>query len=422
MRHVIIGNGAAGNAAAAAIRERDPAAEVLILGDEPQPAYFRPLITSLIDEVPPRDLSFPEGPAESPQVEVRLGARVVGLDAAAQQLTLEDGQTCSFDRLLLATGAAALVPDIPGWPGPGTFVLRTMADAQALARATKSATKAVVIGAGRVGLKAGLSLRQLGLAVTLVEQGPHVAPMQFDEVSGAILGQALEARGIGLCLGNTVTEVKREGGQRIQGVVLEDGRFLEAEMVVAAVGVRPNLKLAQKAGLSVNQGIVVDEYLRTSVPEIFAAGDAAETRDLVTGRSLVSGLWTNAMEMGRLAGSNMTGAGLTYPGAWGVGNSLEVAGIPTVAVGLTNPVPAEAYEIYQTRQGNIYRKLVCQDEVLVGALLIGDIDSAGVYAGLIKGKTKIRRISQLLQQPRRSVASRLAAHVQGKRAVGTRIV
>jgi nitrite reductase (NADH) large subunit len=408
MRQVIIGNGAAGNAAAAAIWSRDPAAKVLILSAESQPAYFRPLITNLIDEVPSADLFFQERAAGPPQAEVHLGTGVLGLEAEKKQLTLEGGQTCFYDRLLLATGASPIVPDIPGWPGPGTFVLRTLADARALAQAAQEARSAVVIGAGRVGLKAALSLRQAGLKVSLVEQGPHVAPMQFDEAAGEILGQALEAAGFGLCLGKTVAAVTRNG-QRVQGAVLEDGRFLEAEVIMAAVGVRPNVELAQKAGLAVNQGIVVDRFLRTSAPEIYAAGDVAETTDLVTGQSLVSGLWTNAVEMGRLAGSNMAGAAREYPGAWGVCNSLEVAGIPTVALGLTNPVPKEAYEIYQTRQREIYRKLVCQEEILVGALLIGDIDGAGVYAGLIKGKTKIRNIDELVKYPRRRVASRLSA-------------
>jgi len=420
MRYVIIGNGAAGNAAAAAIRDRDPAAEMLILSDEPQPAYFRPLITNLIDEIQPKDLYFPAGAASPQEAEVQLGMRVLGLDVEAKQLNLQDGRTCSFDRLLLATGASALVPDLPGWPGPGTFVVRTLADAQGLAQATREARDIVVIGAGRVGLKAGLSLRQRGLAVTLVEQGPWVAPMQFDEVAGLILGRALEAQGLGLCLGQSVAAVKRDG-KRIQGVVLEDGRFLEAEVVVAAVGVRPNVELAREAGLAVNQGILVDKRLRTSAPEIYAAGDVAETTDLVTGQSLVSGLWTNAVEMGRLAGSNMAGASLEYPGAWAVCNSLEVAGIPTVALGLTNPVLAEEYEVYRSRRDTTYRKLVCQGGVLVGALLIGDIDDAGVYAGLIKGKAQIGNIDEVMRQPRRNLASRLSRNLpREKRVAGIR--
>ena len=158
MRYVIIGNGAAGNAAAAAIRTRDPMAEVLIFSDEPQPAYYRPLITNLIEEGLPEDIFFQKEPGSLPGVELQLGKRIAGLDAGLKQLTLQDGMTCAYDRLLLATGALAILPDIPGWQGPGTYALRTLADAQALAQAAREGKSAVIIGAGRVGLKAALAL------------------------------------------------------------------------------------------------------------------------------------------------------------------------------------------------------------------------------------------------------------------------
>ena len=407
MRYVIIGNGAAGNAAAAAIRALNPVGEVLIFTDEPQPAYYRPLITNLIEEGLSQDIFFQKELASPSEVELQLGKRIVGLDAGLKQITLQDGKTCAYDRLLLATGASAILPDIPGWPGPGTYVLRTLTDAQALAQAAREAKNAVVIGAGRVGLKAALALRHRGLEVTLVEQGAHLAPMQFDEVAGEILGQTLEAEGIRLIFGQTVTAVRR-AGDRITGAALADGRVLEAEMVVAAVGVRANVELARKAGLAVNLGILVNRWLRTSAPDIYAAGDVVETTDIVTSQSLVSGLWTNAVEMGRIAGSNMTGAAIEYPGAFAVLNSLEVARIPTVAIGITNLPLGGEYQVYQSRRGNNYRKLVFQEEILVGALLVGDIEGAGVYAGFIRGKAKIRKIGDELDHPRSSLASWLS--------------
>jgi NAD(P)H-nitrite reductase large subunit len=283
-----------------------------------------------------------------------------------------------------------------------------MADARALAQAAARAQTALVIGAGRVGLKAALALRQRGLTVNIVEQFPGVAPMQFDQEAGEILAAALTARGIGLFFGQTVAEIKRES-DRISGAILQDGRTLAAQIIVAAVGVRPNVELAQQAGLKVQQGIVVDRELRTSSPEIYAAGDVAETTDLITGEALVSGLWTNAVEMGRLAGINLAGANLKYPGAWGVLNSLEVAGIPTVAIGLTNPPPGGDYQIQQSRRGNNYRKLIGRGDVLVGALLVGDLEGAGVYAGLIRSQSRIANLTAALEHPRRRLAERLAA-------------
>ena len=407
MRHVIIGNGAAGNAAAAAIRDRDPAAEVLILSDEPQPAYYRPLITNLLAAGSAPDISFSESQGASLPGERRLGARVTALDTASQTITLENGETCGYDRVLLATGAAAIVPNIPGWTGPGTFVMRTLADAEAVALAAGAARTALVLGAGRVGLKAAMALQQRGLEVTMVEQGTHLAPIQFDQEASDILEKALGHLGMRLIFHQTVTEVRR-AGEQLTGAVLADGRMLEAELMVAAVGVRPKVELARQAGLAVNEGIIVDSHLSTSASGVYAAGDVVETTDIVTGHPMVSGLWTNAVEMGRLAGSNMAGAGLEYPGAIAVLNSLEVAGIPTVAVGLTQPPPDPDYQVYQSRRSSDYRKLVCRDNVIVGALLVGDLEGAGVYTGLIRTRATLDQPWDILTEPRRMVATRIS--------------
>ncbi len=410
MRYIIIGNGAAGNAAAAAIRERDPAGEVLIYSAEPEPAYYRPLIVNLISEDINKDISFAAAPIYPAEAGAYLGQGVARLEAAEKLIILENGQRCAYDRLLLATGAAAIVPDLPGWTGLGAHVLRTMADGRAVAEAAAQARQAVVIGAGRVGLKAAMALRQRGLAVTLVEQEARVAHMQFDPVAGEILAAALEAQGFHLAFGQTVTGIGRAAG-RIQSVTLGDGRALPAQLVVAALGVRPNAALARQAGLEVRRGVVVDEKLRTSAPEIYAAGDVAETADLLTGQPIVSGLWTNAVEMGRLAGANMAGAARAYPGAFAVLNSLEVAGIPTVAIGLTNPPPGDDCQVLYSRRGRHYRKLVFKAGALVGALLVGDIDGAGVYAGLMRGRAKLSELQHDWAQPRLSLAARLGAHI-----------
>jgi nitrite reductase (NADH) large subunit len=407
MRHVIIGNGAAGNAAAAAIRDRDPAAEVLILSDEPQPAYYRPLITNLLAKDSARDISLTESQSAPWPGERRLGVRVAALNTTSKTISLENGATSGYDRLLLATGAAALVPDIPGWTGPGTYVMRTLADAEAVARAAMAARKALVLGAGRVGLKAAMALQQRGLGVTIVEQGPHLAPMQFDQEASDILEKAMRHLGMRLIFNQTVTEVRR-AGERLTGAVLADGRVLEAELMIAAVGVRPKVELARQAGLTVNEGVIVDSRLCTSAPEVYAAGDVVETIDIVTGHRLVSGLWTNAVEMGRLAGSNMAGAALAYPGAIAVLNSLEVAGIPTVAVGLSQPPPDSGYQVYQSRKGTIYRKLVYQDNTLLGALLVDDLEGAGVYTGLIRTKANIDKPWDILTRPRRVLATQFS--------------
>jgi NAD(P)H-nitrite reductase large subunit len=408
MRYVIIGNGAAGNAAAAAIRARDPGGQVLIITDEPHPGYYRPLIPALIEGGPDKDILLRQELATPPEVEVRLGRRVVSLDVRGQTIALEGGETLAYDRLLLALGSSAIRPAITGFEGHGAHVLRTLDDAAGIRQAAPGARAAVVIGAGRVGLKAAMALGPRGLEVTVVEQAGHLLPMQFDEVAAEIVGRVLKDRGINFIFGQKVKEVRR-ADQKIKGVVLDDGRELKADLMVAAVGVKANVDLARQAGLAVNQGILVDRWLKTSDPNIFAAGDVVETTDIVTGQPVVSGLWTNAVEMGRVAGENMAGAAVEYPGAFAVLNSLELGGVPTVAMGLTNPPAPEGYLIYQRRWGDNYRKLVLQDGLLLGALLVGDIEGAGVYAGLIKAKAKVEALTQTLFHPRPTCASRLAA-------------
>lgn len=404
MRYAIVGNGAAGWTAAQTLKNLDPEGEIIIFSDEPYRPYYRPLITNFVEEGTARNLFMPVEDGPGPAIRQYLSQRLVGLEPQAKRLLGEDGQTWDYDRLLLATGASPVIPELPGWPGPGTFGLRTLADAEALAQAAREARQAVVLGAGRVGLKAAQALKSLGLAVTLVELENRLASMQFDETAGEILAEALMAAGFRLFLGETLTAVDRKG-DRVVGITLTSGRTLPTDLVVAALGVRPNIELAQKAGLAVNRGILVDEFLRTSDPNIYAAGDVAETTEFLTGQRLVSGLWTNAVEMGRIAGSNMAGASLTYPGAWAVLNSLEVAGIPTAAVGLTLPPPGDDYLVWQSRRGNTYRKLVFKGKVLVGALLVGDLEGVGVYTGLIRKKVPLKNLQDFQGEPRKVLVS-----------------
>lgn len=403
MRYLIVGNGAAGNAAAAAIRARDPAGEVLILSDEPDPAYYRPLIPELIEDGSGQDSLFRDELTRPQGAEVRLGVRVTDLKTREKSLSLDSGESLSYDRLLLATGSAAVRLNLPGLEGPGVFGLRTISDARALRAAAQEARQAVVLGGGRVGMKAALALRERGLTVALVEKLNRIVPLQFDQTAGQILGRAVEAQGIELNLEQSAREVEREGG-RVRGVVLADGRRLAADLIVVAVGVQPNLDLARAAGLKVDQGLVVDEDLKTSAPDVFAAGDVVETTEVVSGKRVVSGTWTNAVEMGRMAGENMAGGKAVYPGAWAVLNSLELAGVPTVSVGLVQPPDKDGYEVLTARRGETYRKLVLKEGRLVGALLVGEVEGAGVLTGLIKRRAEVGPEVEALMARRPSYA------------------
>lgn len=389
MRYVIIGNSAAGNAAARKIIERDPSGEVVLFSDEPHQTYNRPLIPNRIDESVDEAILFRSEWDELEGVDKRLGHRVRAINAEEKTIELETGESHRYDKLLLATGGSAHRPRLPGIEAENVFALRTLNDAHKIKEAAEKAEQAVVIGAGRVGMKAATVLKKVGLDVTVVEKLGYALPLQFDQEAGEMMGTAVRGQGIALILGRTVRNILRSNGMA-SGLELEDGRELKAQVIVVATGVQPNINLAKEAGLRVNRGIGVDARMETSLPGIYAAGDAAEVADIVTGEPIVSGLWTNAIEMGKIAGRNMAGEEVDYDGAFGVLNALELGGIPTITMGVVNPAQQKGYDIHSHRSESQYRKLVLKEGVLVGALLMGEVEGAGVYAWLIRKKAKIQ--------------------------------
>ncbi|MBI3762313.1 MAG: NAD(P)/FAD-dependent oxidoreductase [Chloroflexi bacterium] len=405
MRHVIVGASAAGMAAADAIRKRDPAAEIVMLSSEPRLPYFRPLIPYLIYDGKPASEITRQPHLTPKNIRLRLDVRATSLDPARHILTMVDGtggsEICAYDRLLLATGASPIRPDIAGIDGPGVFTLRTWEDALFIAEAARGAAGAVVLGAGRIGMKSAFALRHLGLNVTVVELLDRIVPQQLDIASAAIFAEAVAHAGIETILGHSLVKVNRRG-HRVTSVVLDDDRKLKADLVVVGVGVRPNLDLAVTGGLRINHGLLVDERLRASAPDVFAAGDVVETNDIVTGESIVSGIWTNAAAMGRIAGDNMAGGDSAYEGAFGLLNAMELGGLPVVSVGDIHRETGDGIEVFAERRGPAprYRKLVFRGNRLIGLVMVGEIERAGVYQTLIRERADVSALRRELLGPK----------------------
>ncbi len=388
VRYVIIGNSAAGHAAAASIRRYDPSGKVLILSDEPYASYYRPLIPFFIDNRVAFSGLFRE-PETVPQgVEIRLGVRVESISPEKKLLFTNDGETLPYDRLLIATGGSPARLSVPGMEGPEAYVFRSMADAVGLRKAAGEGRRAVIIGGGRVGTKAAMALSRRGVQLTVVEQGDRIVPFQFDQAAAVILTRALESQGIRVLLNQSVSHLERRK-DTLEGVVLNNGSTVQADFVVVAVGVQPNAQPARNAGIAIDLGIVVDKRLQTSASDVYAAGDVAQTTDLVTGKHVVPASWTSAAEMGRVAGHNMTGGDHQYLGTLAVMNSFVLAGMPTVSVGMIQPTDSEDYHVSTVTEGNCYRKFVLRDDRLLGALLVGNIGAAGLCTWLIKRGDKI---------------------------------
>lgn len=406
MRYVIIGSGAAGTAAAEVIRRCDATGQVVMLSDETHPGYYRPILPFLIYDAPEGQNLYRDALHTPRGVDVRLGRRVRSLLPDQRAIVLESGERLAYDRLLLATGTSTARPPIPGLDGPGVFGLRTLDDTLGIKAAAQNARRAVIVGGGRIGVKTALALRHLDLQVTIVEMLRWIIPLQFDAEAAPIFESALQAQGIEMMFGRSARAIMR-GKEKVESVLLDNGTCLPADFVVVAAGVRANVELARTAGLATRRGILVNTRLETSAPAIYAAGDVVETHDIVTGEPIVSGIWTNAVAMGQVAGENMAGRNREYEGAFSLLNAMDLAGIPVISAGLINPPEGASYEVSASRRGANYRKLVFDDGRLVGAVLVGEIQRAGVYATLIREHADMRAARRSLLHNTFTYARRL---------------
>jgi len=380
MKYVIVGNGVACVTAAQAITQADPAAEVHIFGAEPYPYYRRPLLWEFIAGQIEQDALYFRPPAWYAErgMHLHLGVQATALDPAAHRLTLADGSTAEYDRLLLATGGRSFVPPVEGTDKEGVFTLRTLEDALAIKAYAQRASAAVVIGGGLLGLETARALRTAGLDVTVVEFFPYLLPRQLDTEGADVLQSLLEAQGLQVITSGATEAILGEG--RADGIRLKDGRAVAGELILFSTGIRSETALAQAAGLEVNRGVIVDEHLQTSAEDIFAAGDAAEFE------GQVYGIIPAAIEQARIAAANMVASGsTTYTGTIPA-TTLKVAGAELTSMGES---VAEGDEYTPLRRADMeagrYRKFVLREGRIVGAILLND-------------KERLQPTTQLIEQ------------------------
>jgi NAD(P)H-nitrite reductase large subunit len=388
MKYVIIGNGIASIGAIEGIRKVDTENEILIIGAEDSPAYGRPLISYLLaGKIGPDRLALrPQEFFEKSNVSLMLGTKVTGIDTKAKTVSTDKGKTVAFEHLLIATGGIPFTPPIPGSDGSDVYNFTNLAHAQTLISKAKEIKRAVVIGGGLIGLKAGESLFDRGVDVTILELSPRILSLAFDENAASLAGGRLAEVGLNVRCGVSAKEIQRDAEGNLKGVHLTDGDFLQCDVVVIAIGVVPNYNLAKESGIEVDRGIKVDEHMRTSADSVFAAGDVAQAKDLLFGEDRVIPIWTNAYNQGFCAGKNMAGADIRYTGSLSM-NSISFYGLPTISVGTVNPPEGDdSFEIATAldEKKKSYRKLVFQNDRLVGYVLVGDIDMAGMYTAFVK--------------------------------------
>lgn len=398
--YCIIGNSAACIGAVEAIRKNDTSDLITVISDESYPCYSRPAIAHFLDgsinlqAMYIRDEFF----YSNNNVRTFFKNRVVKIDAAQKELLLEDKNRILYDKLLIATGGTPIFPPIKGSHKKNVFTFTRLDDAKLIAEAIGSKTKAkkcVVLGGGLIGLCVTEALEHLGLKVTIVELAERILKPAMDETACRMLAKRLEAQGITIITSDTISEIT--GRQKAEGVRLKSGKKLSCDMVVVAIGVRPNIDIVKDTSIKTNRGILIDSRCRTNIKDIFAAGDVVESLDPLYNENRVIPIWPNAYQQGKIAGSNMAGENVEYSGGFAM-NSFAFYDLPIISVGINDPPQPNGYEILSKldEDKKIYRKLVIKNNVIVGAIFVGDIDKSGIISYLIKNKLNISEFKDRL--------------------------
>jgi len=391
MSYIVIGNSAAGLFAVEEIRKQDTLSEIIVLTAENEPSYSRCLTTYYlagdipVDRLYLREESF----AKRLNLTVVYGVEVNRIDSERQLVHSTDGRKWSYRKLLLAMGSSAKKLTIPGANLPEVFTLRTMKDALAInAVLEHGAQKAVVIGGGLVSLKSAYALRKRGLEVTVLISSGQLLSQMLDAKAAGLIQKHMEANGLRFLLQTEALALT--GTDHIESVQISPGTKLEADIIIVGKGVRPNIGNLKAFGFKIGQGIRVDSSLATSVPNVYAAGDIAETWDVVREQYTVNATWPNATTQGSVAGANMSGGREVYPGSFGL-NSVDFFGLSAMSAGITKlPENKDHGDWYQEETLNtvnnlpVYRNMIWQGDCLKGFVMLGDTSQCGVLTTLVK--------------------------------------
>ncbi len=392
MKVVIIGNSAAAVGCIEGLRAAGSKAEITVISDENYPVYSRPLISYYLygkvqkEKMGYRDADFYEKNA----VTLIKGTKAEAIDTKAKTVAA-GGKKYPYDKLLIATGSVPFYPQIEGMNEKNTQTFLKRDDAEAIKALIKPETRVVIAGAGLIGLKAAEGLAPHCARITVIELANRVMPTILDEKAASYLQKALEEKGVEIILDDSITKVS--GVDYVTGITTKSGREVPCDLFVLAVGVRPNVKLAQDIGVKTGRGIIVDETCRTNVENIYAAGDVTESRDAVSGEIKIMALWPNAYAQGETAGMHMTGSNCTCPPLFPM-NAVTFFGYPVITAGILD---ANTSTVYEREDGNGFARLYIREHNLTGVALFGNaVDRAGLFTTLIREKTPIQSPEELL--------------------------
>ncbi len=378
MKYVIIGGCIAACGAVEGIRSKDAQGQIIIIDGEKRGAYTRPLISYFLSE-PSKysDVDYRSPDFFKDRAVETIKARVELIDRPGQLLNLDNGEQIEYDRLLIATGASPIMPPIPGADQDWVKSFYTIGDAETIDRDIEAAREVVVIGSGLIGMKAAEALFKRGLKVHLVEKESHILPRQLTPGAAVSVHRHLARQGLDIITGEEVAVIHPD-----HQIELKNGQKLSADLVIMAVGTRPNVELAVAAGLEVRQGVVLDDYLRTSDHKIYAAGDAAETLNVISGKQEVMALLPHAHREGYQAGRNMAGMDELDQGSIPM-NSVKLLGWNICSAGVTGARDGELLSWYSKEQ---LLEIKVRENYLIGYIAINMPEVAGPLTNAISKK------------------------------------
>ncbi len=381
LRLVVVGNGMAGVRTIEELLKSAPDLyDITVLGAEPHPNYNRILLSPVLagekrfEDIVLNDLGW----YASNGIRLRLNRKVVKIDRARREVIADDGTSEPYDRVLIATGSTPFVPPMPGRDLPGVLAYRAIEDTDAMIEAAKVHRHAVVIGGGLLGLEAANGLKRRGMEVTVVHLADWLMERQLDQVAAGLLQQQLESRGIRFVMRQETRELVAGETGRVAAVRFASGETIPAELVVMAVGIRPNTALAEASGLQCNRGILVNDTMQTFDPRIYAVGEC------VSHRGIAYGLVAPLFEQARVCANHLAALGFgRYRGSV-TSTKLKVTGVDVFSAGDYMGGPGTETVVLHDAKGSVYKKLVLKDDRIVGGVLVGDTADSGWYFQMLR--------------------------------------
>lgn len=401
MKHVIIGAGPAGVIAAETLRKVQPDSTVTLICDEPEPPYSRMAIPYyLIENIKEAGTYLRKSESHFSDANIELlQGRVSTVDTAAKKLTLENGDSLNYDKLLIATGSHPIRPPIPGMDLPGVHSCWTLEDGRNITQKAKKGSNVVLMGAGFIGCIILEALASRGVNLTVVEMEDRMVPRMMDQNSGNLIKKWCQEKGVAVHTSTRVESITEDGdGLK---VALDNGEVVDADVVISATGVKSNIGFLEGSGIETEFGVLVNNRLQTSDPDVYAAGDVCQGKDFSTGEYSVQAIQPTAADHGRIAAMNMAGKVTVHQGSINL-NVLDTMGLISSSYGQWMGVDGgDTAELYDPER---YRYICLQFEgdVLVGAQSLGLTQHVGVLRGLIQSRLKLGKWkAHLMEDPSR---------------------